>query len=214
MAIECKSRIIRIPVHMYKIISVYQKCCNSLQNRLKREPTEFEIANEMKVSMNVIMTIKDILIKPISLNQWIDEYSETEYGHYIQDENMDVKNEVVNNILNKCLSVEIQQMLDSCGLTTIEKKVIIYWYRSQHENLKLLSEVGKIIGFSKERVRQIEIKALKKIRNSSNIEILANYMDNPKEALKNVHEIMMSEIKVKEEKKKLIKQMKSKIRAY
>lgn len=157
-AISNNSRTIRIPVHMADKIRKYKRVLASLSVELGREPTDFEIAQKLGVTQKKVAVIKKSIIKePISLETPVTD--DLNIGDYIQDNTYHLpetqtKNEAMKSCIHKLLE----------ALNTREKLIISNRFGINGEQPKTLEQLGKIMGYSKERIRQLEDIALKKLR--------------------------------------------------
>ena len=157
------SRTIRIPVHMTDKIRKYKKIMCELNNCLNREATEKEIAAKMNLTVKKVQSIKKAIIKePISLDTPVtDDLNVEDYisdTHYNSPEERTFKKTLINSM---------DELLDN--LDAREKKIITYRFGINGEQTKTLEQLGQIMGFSKERIRQLEEGALKKLRGQDNI---------------------------------------------
>lgn len=157
-AIANNSRSIRIPVHMADKIRKYKRIFTTLSFELGREPTESEVSQRMGIPQKKISLIKKSIIKePISLETPVTE--DLNIGDYIQDKSHFTP-EVQTS--NKAMKNSIHKLLDT--LNEREKKIISTRFGINGESPKTLEQLGKIMGYSKERIRQLEDIALKKLR--------------------------------------------------
>ena len=180
-----KSKVIRLPVYLHDRLSNYRRTYSSLVQQLRREPTQEEMAKEMKVSLDVIKTYAFYSTPTSSLNETIIDGETTELQDLIPDENVSVDQSAMDNYL----SDDVNELLLSSKLTERELDVIKLRYGFYNNKPYTLEEIGKKYGITRERVRQIENKALDKIRSSKKVLNYAGYMDLPKESFKNVKKI-------------------------
>lgn len=170
-AIANSSRAIRIPVHMGDKIRNYKRALTKLFVTLGREPNDFEIAKELKITTKKLDLIKNSIIKePISFTTPIAQDLTLE--DYISDTIQISPNEKIENIdfkkdINKALDV----------LNERERFIILNRFALGDRKNKTLEELGNILGFSKERIRQIEMEGLKKLRKSQNVQHLKDYLE-------------------------------------
>ena len=163
---------------------MYKRELFDLTNELERIPTDEEIANRLNVSTDKIREIKQNDIAIVSLNDLINNESKNEnYELYAIDE------ESLENItINHDLKDAMINLLEACKLLPREIEVIMHRYGLYDDKPKTLPEIAEILGgISRERVRQIEAKAIKKIRVSQYIKEYAIYMDNCDEALRRIY---------------------------
>ena len=176
-----KSRNIRLPVHLYEKVKKYELLKKKLSLKFNREPTFEELSKKMRVSIDTIYKYERLEHDTISLNMIIgDEDSELEDFISLSTESID------NQFIEENLKDVIENLLKNSNLTTKEIDILKLRFGIGTNDPKTLEETGKIYGVSRERIRQIQEKALKKIRRSYNVKELAIYMDNTKEAKKNI----------------------------
>lgn len=176
-----KSRNIRLPVHLYEKVKKYELLKKKLSLKFNREPTFEELSKKMRVSIDTIYKYERLEHDTISLNMIVgDEDSELEDFISLSTESID------NQFIEENLKDVIENLLKNSNLTTKEIDILKLRFGIGTNDPKTLEETGKIYGVSRERIRQIQEKALKKIRRSYNVKELAIYMDNPKEAKKNI----------------------------
>lgn len=162
-AISNCSRVIRIPVHMSDKIRKYKRTVCELNYMLGREATDKEIALKMGLSMKKVLGIKRAILKePISLDTPITEDLSVE--DYIPDESYNSPEEQTHK---KALLDGMDELLSS--LDERERKIITYRFGINGEQTKTLEQLGQIMGFSKERIRQLEDGAIKKLRNQHHL---------------------------------------------
>ncbi len=160
-AISNSSRSIRIPVHMADKIRKYKKAVIDLTFELNREPTEKEIAAKMELSLKRIQSIKKAIInEPLSLDTPVTD--DLNIQDYIEDKSYKSPEE---QALRNNLFTSIPHLLEN--LDERERKILYYRFGLDGTKPKTLEELGKILGFSKERIRQIEYLAIKKLRTNS-----------------------------------------------
>lgn len=176
-----KSRNIRLPVHLYEKVKKYELLKKKLSLKFNREPTFEELSKKMRVSIDTIYKYERLEHDTISLNMIVgDEDSELEDFISLSTESID------NQFIEENLKDVIENLLKNSNLTTKEIDILKLRFGIGTNDPKTLEETGKIYGVSRERIRQIQEKALKKIRRSYNVKELAIYMDNPKETKKNI----------------------------
>ena len=157
-AIANTSKTIRIPVHMIDKIRKYKRVQYKLLNELDREPTDIEMAEELKLPVSNVKKIKQsIILEPISLETPVTE--DLCVGDYIEDTSC---NNPENKTFQNTMQNTISDMLKY--LTPREQNVIIHRYGINETPQKTLSDLGMMMGYSKERIRQIEDEAIKKMR--------------------------------------------------
>ena len=178
-AIEEKSKTIRIPSHMYVTFSKYNEAVQTLSIKYDRSPSINEIAKEMGISVNQVNKIHQLQVDTVSLNKIVNEDGDTELGDLIVDE--DTENYYHNS---SSLKSDIVELLNSCNLNPREVEVLVLRYGLSGDLPMTLGAIGEKFNVTRERVRQIEARALKKIRLSKQVKKLAVYMDNPDKVLK------------------------------
>ncbi len=172
-AIADQARTIRVPVHMVETINKLARIQRQLTLELNREPSEDELAKKMNVSVEKIREIYKISQDPVSLETPIGEEDDSHLGDFIKDEhNMSPEDYTTNELLKD----EIDDVL--LTLTEREEKVIRLRFGLEDGKARTLEEVGQMFGVTRERIRQIEAKALRKLRHPSRSRKLKDYLDN------------------------------------
>ena len=170
-AIADQARTIRVPVHMVETINKLARIQRQLALELNREPTEEELAKKMNVSVEKIREIYKISQEPVSLETPIGEEDDSHLGDFIKDErNLSPEEYATNEMLKD----EIAEVLET--LTEREEKVIRLRFGLEDGKSRTLEEVGQLFGVTRERIRQIEAKALRKLRHPSRSRKLKDYM--------------------------------------
>ncbi len=184
-AIADKGRNIRVPVHMNDKLKLFNRTVNDLQTELKRNPTPEEIAKKMKVSVKQVKKLYIIKrqVDTDSLNRTISDDEESEIEDFIADSNSMPAEEVVVTDTRRDIRRIILQQVD---LKDEEREVLKLRYGIEDGIPKSLEKIGKEKGVTRERIRQIESKALYKIRNSKYGRLLAEYTDDPEAALQSL----------------------------
>ena len=171
-AIADQARTIRIPVHMVETINKLIRVSRQLLQELGREPTPEEIAEEMKMPVDRVREILKISQEPVSLETPIGEEEDSHLGDFIQDDNVPVPADAAAFTLLK------EQLIEVLGtLTEREQKVLRLRFGLDDGRARTLEEVGKEFNVTRERIRQIEAKALRKIRHPSRSRKLKDYLD-------------------------------------
>ena len=170
-AIADQARTIRVPVHMVETINKLARIQRQLTLELNREPSEDELAAKMGTTVDKIREIYKISQEPVSLETPIGEEDDSHLGDFIKDERNVSPEEYATNEL---LKEEISDVL--LTLTEREEKVIRLRFGLDDGKSKTLEEVGQIFGVTRERIRQIEAKALRKLRHPSRSRKLKDYM--------------------------------------
>lgn len=169
-AIADQARTIRIPVHMVETINKLIRVNRQLAQELGRDPTPAEIAKEMGISESKVREIIKIAQEPLSLETPIGEEEDSHLGDFIEDENAPAPAEVVSNAM---MREQLQEVLHT--LTPREEKVIRLRFGLEDGQAHTLEEVGKEFNVTRERIRQIEAKALRKIRHPGRSKKLRDY---------------------------------------
>jgi len=171
-AIADQARTIRIPVHMVETINKLIRVSRQLLQEFGREPTPEEIAKEMGISENKVREIIKIAQEPVSLETPIGEEEDSHLGDFIPDEDAPAPAEAASFALMK------EQLLDVLDtLTPREEKVLRLRFGLDDGRQRTLEEVGREFNVTRERIRQIEAKALRKLRHPSRSKKLKDYLD-------------------------------------
>lgn len=171
-AIADQARTIRIPVHMVETINKLIRIQRNLLQDLGREPTPEEIGAEMDVATDKVRDILKIAQEPVSLETPIGEEDDSHLGDFIED------NEAVSpadSAAYQMLKEQLESVLDT--LTDREENVLCLRFGLEDGRTRTLEEVGKVFGVTRERIRQIEAKALRKLRHPSRSTQLRDFMD-------------------------------------
>ena len=170
-AIADQARTIRVPVHMVETINKLARVQRQLTLELNREPTEEELAKKMNTTVEKIREIYKISQDPVSLETPIGEEDDSHLGDFIKDERSLSPEEFATN---EMLKAEISQVLET--LTEREEKVVRLRFGLEDGKPRTLEEVGQMFGVTRERIRQIEAKALRKLRHPSRSRKLKDYI--------------------------------------
>ena len=171
-AIADHARTIRIPVHMVETINKLIRVSRQLLQELGREPLPEEIAEELDMPVERVREILKISQEPVSLETPIGEEEDSHLGDFIQDDNVPVPAEAAAATL---LKEQLGEVLDT--LTDREQKVLRLRFGMNDGRARTLEEVGKEFDVTRERIRQIEAKALRKLRHPSRSRKLRDYLD-------------------------------------
>ena len=171
-AIADQARTIRIPVHMVETINKLIRISRQLLQELGREPTPEEIAEDMGMSVERVREILKISQEPVSLETPIGEEEDSHLGDFIQDDNVPVPADAAAFTM---LKEQLEEVLDT--LTEREQKVLRLRFGLDDGRARTLEEVGKEFNVTRERIRQIEAKALRKLRHPSRSRKLKDYLD-------------------------------------
>ena len=171
-AIADQARTIRIPVHMVETINKLIRVSRQLLQELGREPSPEEIAEELDMPVERVREILKISQEPVSLETPIGEEEDSHLGDFIQDDNVPVPAEAAAQTL---LKEQLDEVLDT--LTEREQKVLRLRFGMNDGRARTLEEVGEEFDVTRERIRQIEAKALRKLRHPSRSRKLRDYLD-------------------------------------
>ncbi len=171
-AIADQARTIRIPVHMVETINKLIRVSRQLLQELGREPTPEEIAEEMHMSVERVREILKISQEPVSLETPIGEEEDSHLGDFIQDDNVPVPADAAAFTM---LKEQLEEVLGT--LTEREQKVLRLRFGLDDGRARTLEEVGKEFNVTRERIRQIEAKALRKLRHPSRSRKLKDFLD-------------------------------------
>ncbi|MCQ2519486.1 MAG: RNA polymerase sigma factor RpoD [Lachnospiraceae bacterium] len=171
-AIADQARTIRIPVHMVETINKLIRVSRQLLQELGREPTPEEIAEQMQMPVERVREILKISQEPVSLETPIGEEEDSHLGDFIQDDNVPVPADAAVFTLFK---EQLNEVLET--LTEREQKVLRLRFGLDDGRARTLEEVGKEFNVTRERIRQIEAKALRKLRHPSRSRKLKDYLD-------------------------------------
>ena len=171
-AIADQARTIRIPVHMVETINKLIRTSRHLLQQLGREPSPEEIAQEMEISVEKVMEIQKIAQDPVSLETPIGEEDDSHLGDFIQDEDSPAPQDSAAYTL---LKEQLEEVMST--LTPREAKVLKLRFGLEDGRARTLEEVGREFMVTRERIRQIEAKALRKLRHPSRSKKLKDYMN-------------------------------------
>ena len=172
-AIADQARTIRIPVHMVETINKLIRTSRHLLQQLGREPTQEEIAEEMEMPVEKVMEIQKIAQDPVSLETPIGEEDDSHLGDFIEDE-------VIENPVDYTTRVVLREQLDEVldTLTDREENVLRLRFGLDDGKMRTLEDVGKVFNVTRERIRQIEAKALRKLRHPSRSKQLKDFIED------------------------------------
>ena len=171
-AIADQARTIRIPVHMVETINKLIRTSRDLLQRLGREPTPEEISKEIEMPVDKVLEIQKIAQDPVSLETPIGEEDDSHLGDFIQDDDSPAPQDSVAYTL---LKEQLEEVMNT--LTPREAKVLKLRFGLEDGKARTLEEVGKEFQVTRERIRQIEAKALRKLRHPSRSKKLKDYMN-------------------------------------
>ena len=166
-AIADQSRTIRVPVHMVETIYKYKKTSRMLMQKLGRQPTEEEVSAETEIPLENIVAIRKYAQLPISLETPIGQEEGSELGNFVEDKNsVTPEKRTEKNMLRE----SILKSMD--GLNEREQMILKLRFGIDDGRQRTLEEVGKVYGVTRERIRQIEEKALQKMRKSKKLSLI------------------------------------------
>jgi RNA polymerase primary sigma factor len=171
-SIADQARTIRIPVHMVETINKVIRVSRHLLQEMGREPTPEEIAAEMDLTEEKVREVMKISQEPVSLETPIGEEEDSHLGDFIEDEDAPAPSAAASFML---LQEQLDEVLDT--LSDREKRVLELRFGVEDGRSRTLEEVGKEFGVTRERIRQIEAKALRKLRHPSRSKKLKDYLD-------------------------------------
>ena len=171
-AIADQARTIRIPVHMVETIHKLSRVSRTLLQELGRDPFPAEIAERMGISEEKVIEIQKINQEPVSLETPIGEEEDSHLGDFIEDEGAKSPSDIVSFAM---LREQLISVLNT--LTPREEKVLRLRYGVDDGRPRTLEEVGKEFNVTRERIRQIEAKALRKLRNPTRLKKLKDFVD-------------------------------------
>jgi RNA polymerase primary sigma factor len=169
-AIADQSRTIRLPVHLYETISRIKKTAKLLSQEMGRKPTEEEIATRMEMTIEKLRFIAKSAQLPISLETPIGKEEDSRLGDFIESDGETPEDQVSKNLLRE----DLESVLDT--LSPRERDVLRLRYGLDDGRMKTLEEIGQIFNVTRERIRQIEAKALRKLRHPNRNSILKEYI--------------------------------------
>ncbi|MEJ7840079.1 MAG: sigma-70 family RNA polymerase sigma factor, partial [Thermomicrobiales bacterium] len=171
-AIADQARTIRIPVHMVETINKLIRTSRRLQQELGREPLTDELAKELEITPERVREILKISQEPVSLETPIGEEEDSSLGDFIEDSKMPAPAEAANRQL---LREQVEDVLNT--LSDREREVLNMRYGLEDGRTRTLEEVGRVFGVTRERIRQIEAKALRKLRHPSRAKMLRDFLE-------------------------------------
>lgn len=169
-AIADQARTIRIPVHMIETINRLMRVNKKLVQKLGREPTEAELSAEMGIPPDQVRTVKRMAQQPISLQSKVGDNDDAHYGDFIPDVTSENPFEVTEGHL---LKERLREILET--LSDRERQVVDYRFGLSDGYSRTLEEVGRLFNVTRERIRQIEAKALRKLRHPSRMKSLGDF---------------------------------------
>ena len=171
-SIADQARTIRIPVHMVETINRLIKVQRKLVQELGRESKPIEVAKVMGIPVAKVREIMSFALEPVSMETPIGDEDDSHLGDFLQDANAKIP---VNFAMDVLLHDQLMEVIKS--LTEREQKVILLRFGLEDGKPRTLEEVGKVFGITRERIRQIEAKALRKLRNPSKVKRLKDFLE-------------------------------------
>uniref|UniRef100_A0A7C3AQC8 RNA polymerase sigma factor SigA n=1 Tax=Thermorudis sp. TaxID=1969470 RepID=A0A7C3AQC8_9BACT len=171
-AISDQSRTIRLPVHVGETINRVKKMSHRLQQILEREPTQLEVARALDLPEEKVRHVLEAARLPVSLETPVGQDGDAFLGDFIEDESMPAPLELASQQL---LRSQIEEALSR--LSDRERRIIVLRFGLEDGQFRTLEEVGREFGITRERIRQIEAKALRKLRHPSCSRVLRGYLD-------------------------------------
>ena len=171
-AIADQARTIRIPVHMVETINKLKKVTRKLAQELARKPSEEELSAEMGISINKLREIIKVAQEPLSLETPIGKEEDSRLGDFIEDKDADAP---VKTVAHELLREDLAEVLSS--LSPRERDVLRLRFGMDDGRQRTIEEVGQLFGVTRERIRQIEAKALRKLRHPNRSKRLKEYIE-------------------------------------
>lgn len=178
------SRTIRMPVHFHEKLNKYVKTTNILSERLGREPTVEELAKELKIPPDKVEKLYGLTVNSISINAFVGANKDRELEVFLADDKASIEKDYEQEELKQ----NVKKLIENTNLSEQEELVIKLRFGIDQPTEQALSleTISKEFGVTRERIRQIEVRALKKLKRSRQINGLEIYMDNPEKALENL----------------------------
>lgn len=170
-ALADKARTIRIPAHVWEVMNSYLKTINILSGELERDPSVKEVAKEMNISEEKVRLIKELLQEPASLDSPVGEEDDFFLGDVIEDSTMPTPDQITYDML---LREELDEILDT--IPKREKRILELRFGLLDGRARTLNEIGQDYNLSRERIRQIEKRALKRMRHPTRSKKLKDFL--------------------------------------
>lgn len=177
-AIADYGRNIRVPVHMMDKIQQYRRLRKEFMSNHGRDPNMIEISLALDIPMEQVKDVIKWVSDTTSINQVIGDEEDTELGSFIPD-----KVNIEEDVVASDMQVSVRRMVENSNLDDRLKTIIYYRYGFYNNRVYTLEEIGQMLGLTRERVRQLEVKAIKKLRRSKVIYSCVDYLENPNEAM-------------------------------
>jgi len=168
-----QSRTIRVPHHIIEALNKLGRANSELYQEFKREPTAAELAAYMKLDINKVRELQNIVKEPVSIDQTLNDEDDATIGDLIADDGAESP---IEDIFKAEVSQKIKTVLST--LDEREADIVIRRYGLNNQKAQTLEDVGKVYGLSKERIRQIEEKAMRKLRNPMRASMLKECLEN------------------------------------
>lgn len=182
-SIADNGRTIRIPVHAFEELHKFKSQVTALEKRIGRTPTEKEICKELKINYETYARINSLLDNTVSMNKVIgDDDDSGELGEFIPDSHLTPEDEFIEKSLND----ELLKLMHNTNLSEQEINVLNLRFGIEDGSVSTLEEVGNMYGVTRERIRQVEANALRKLKFSKDVKNLAIYTDYPEQSIKNI----------------------------
>ena len=173
-AIADQARTIRVPVHMIEVINKLTRCTRQLVQELGREPTSEELAKRLDITVEKVRQTRKIAQTPVSFETPIGEQEDSHLGDFIEDKSVISPSEAAMNL---SLKEKMASMLKK--LSPREERIIRMRFGFEDGNQRTLEEVGQVFAVTRERIRQIEAKALRKLRHPSRSNLVRTFLEGP-----------------------------------
>jgi len=171
-AIADQARTIRVPVHMIEVINRLARCTRQLVQELGREPSSEELAKRLDITVDKVRQTRKIAQTPISFETPIGEEEDSHLGDFIEDKAVVSPSEAAMNL---SLNEKMASMLKT--LSPREERIIRMRFGFEDGNQRTLEEVGQVFAVTRERIRQIEAKALRKLRHPSRSHLVRTFLE-------------------------------------